>query len=300
MQRDLDLDLLRTFVAVAHHRNFTRAAAGIGRTQSAVSMQIRRLEAIVGVALFERTRTAVTITPAGETLQGYAHRLLRLNDEALARLREPEVNGLVRIGAPDDYATCLLPPVLSAFSKAHPLIQVEVTCEGSQDLRPRLDDGRLDLALVTQAPDAPGGQVIRREPLHWVAAPDFVFDPAAVVPLAVAPQGCACRALALAALDAQDRPWRIAYTTRSLALIQSAVTAGLGVSVLEAFSIPAGLVILDGRDGFPPLPDVLIALYRASGRASRAVDLAADYIMRALGPSPRPAESRSLSVASSR
>lgn len=282
MQRDLDLDLLRTFVAVAHHRNFTRAAAGVGRTQSAVSLRIRRLEEIVGVTLFERSRTAVTLTPAGETLRGYARHLLRLNDEALARLRDPEAHGLVRIGAPDDYATVLLPPVLAAFSKAHPLIQVEVTCETGRDLLPMLDDGRLDLVMATHPLDAFTGAVIRREPLHWVAAPDFVHDPAEALPIVVAPQGCVCRRLALTALDAQERPWRIVTTTRSLALIHSAVTAGLGVSVLERVAIPETLTILDGRDGFPRLPDVVIALHRRPGRSSRAVDLAAEHITRSL------------------
>jgi len=287
MQRDLDLDLLRTFVAVAHHRNFTRAAETVGRTQSAVSMQVKRLEEITGVPVFERTRTTVDLTPAGETLLGYALRLLRLNDEALARLHEPDANGLVRIGAPDDYASCLLPPVLAAFSKAYPLIQVEVTCESSHELPALLREGRIDLALASHAPDSPTGSAIRHEPLHWVAAPDFTCEPDAILPVVAAPQGCVCRAQALQALDAIGRPWRMAYTTRSLALIQSAVAAGLGVAALEAATISETLVVLDGRPGFPHLPGVVIGLHGAPGRHTRAVDLAAEHITRDLGMAQR-------------
>ncbi|KAA5605784.1 LysR family transcriptional regulator [Roseospira marina] len=255
----------------------------MGRTQSAISMQVKRLEEIVGVAMFARTRTTVDLTPAGETLLGYALRLLRLNDEALARLHEPEANGLVRIGAPDDYTSVLLPPVLAAFSKAYPLIQVEVTCESSQDLPPLLNEGRIDLALASHAPDSPVGAAIRHEPLHWVAAPDFTCEPDAILPVVAAPQGCVCRAQALQALDSIGRPWRMAYTTRSLALIQSAVSAGLGVAALEAATIAEPLVVLDGRPGFPPLPGVVIGLHSPPGRRNRAVDLAADHIARGLG-----------------
>ncbi len=278
MRRDLEIDLLRAFTAVAGHNSFTQAAALLGRTQSAISMQIKRLEEIVGLSLFERTRKSVRITPDGETLLVYANRMLQLNDEALCRLREPDADGLVRIGAPDDYATCLLPPVLSGFTRAHPLVRVDVSCDNGVDLLLLLAKGKLDLVVATHPVSDVSGEAIRREPLHWVASPSFYCHESEPIPLVLFPQGCVCRELALRALDNMDRPWRVAYTTRSIALIHGAVASGAGISVMEASTIPAGFDILDGRAGFPKLQDVVISLHRNAGDETPATALAAAHI----------------------
>ncbi|MEO9900718.1 LysR substrate-binding domain-containing protein [Nisaea sp.] len=279
MQRDLEIDLLRSFVAVAAHSNFTRAAQVTGRTQSAVSLQIKRLEDIVGCRVFERSRQSVTTTRTGESLLVYAQRILAVNDEALSYIQTPDAVGLVRIGAPDDYATCLLPSILKKFSREHPLIQIEVHCDNSVELLDAQANGALDLVLATHPHDDVAGQLARREPLHWVAAPDYIDDPTAPLSLVLFPQGCACRDIVLASLKQMDRPWHISYSTRSLALIESAVLSGAGVSVMEASVIPAGLVILDGTNGFPLLPGVVISLHQSPGNSAAHISLASDFIL---------------------
>ena len=281
MQRDLEIDLLRAFVAVAAQESFTRAGATLGRTQSAVSMQIKRLEEIVERPLFERSKKSVAITREGETLLVYARRILRVNDEALSRLSEPEAAGLVRIGAPDDYATCIMPSALSSLSKAHPRLRLEVACDIGIDLLVQLARGELDLVLATHPLIDLSGEVIRKEPLHWVAASSFYCDEAEPLPLVLYPQGCICRTLALEALDRMERPWRIAYATRSIALINDAVASGAGVTVMEAATVPEGARILDGEEGFPALPEVAICLHHRADEPP-ATALAAKHLAQAL------------------
>lgn len=282
MQRDLEIDLLRSFVAVAAYRNFTQAAQIVGRSQSAISLQIKRLEEVVGKRLFERTRQSVTITHTGETLLVYANRILAANDAALSHFRRPEAEGLVRIGAPDDYATYLLPPILSAISRDHPRLRVEMTCDNTCDLLPMLDAGELDIVVATHAPTSVAGQIARYEPLHWVASPDYVDDPGAPLSLVLFPTGCVCRDIALGALKQIDRSWHIACSTRSIGLIERALIEGSGVSVMEASTIPSGLRIVDGQAGFPPLTDVAISVHHASTSEAH-VALAADIMLSKLG-----------------
>ncbi|MCP4319083.1 MAG: LysR family transcriptional regulator [Hyphomicrobiales bacterium] len=279
MQRDLEIDLLRTFVAVASHTNFTRAAAAVGRTQSAVSLQIRRLEQIVGRSVFERTRQSVEITRTGEALLVYANRILKTNDEAISLFRQPDAAGLMRIGTPDDYATCLLPPILAQFSQRYPLIRIEVTCDNGCDLLQMQKKGQLDLVVATHPLNDVSGQAVRREPLHWVAAPGFVDNPDAPLPLVLYQQGCVCRELALRALNKVDRQWHIAYSTRSIALIESAVRNGSGVSVMEQSTIPDHLRIIDGNAGFPALPEVVISVHQNPGNVPPHIALTAEFLL---------------------
>lgn len=282
MKRDLEVDLLRSFVAVAAHRNFTQAGQAIGRTQSAVSLQIKRLEEIAGKRLFERSRQSVSITQSGEALLVYANRILAANDAALSHLQRPEAEGLVRIGTPDDYATFLLPPILAAIAKDHPRLQFEVTCDNGCDLLAMLDRGQLDVVIATHDPNAVAGQIARYEPLHWVAAPDYVDDPDAPLSLVLFPRGCVCRDIALDALKRVERSWRLAYSTRSIGLMEQAVLEGSGVSVMEASIIPAGLRIIDGQAGFPPLSDVVISVHR-SKTSEAHVSLVTEVILGKLG-----------------
>ncbi|MEM9550861.1 MAG: LysR substrate-binding domain-containing protein [Pseudomonadota bacterium] len=285
MKRDLEIDLLRSFVAVAAQLNFTQAATAIGRTQSAVSLQIKRLEDIVGKRLFERNRQSVTTTHAGEALLVYANRILAANDAALSHIQRPEAAGLVRIGAPDDYATFLLPQILSSISKDHPRLQLEVTCDNSSELLPQLDKGALDIVVATHSKTAVAGEIARYEPLHWVAAPDYLDDPVAPLSLVLFPVGCVCRDIALDALRRIDRSWHVAYSTRSIGVMERAILENSGVSVMEASIIPAGLKIIDGRKGFPSLPDVVISVHRSS-IAEAHVSLVADSLLAKLGGTP--------------
>lgn len=261
MSRDLEIDLLRSFMAVATHLNFTKAGQSVSRTQSAVSLQIKRLEEIVGHPLFERTRQSVSITTAGEALKVYAKRILMANDAALSQIRDPEAEGRVRIGAPDDYATLVLPGILSKIGKEHPRLQIEVVCENTPDLLRALQRGDLDIAITVHAPGSVAGQIICYEPLHWVAAPGYTDDPDEDVSLALWPQDCASRVIAMDALKQTDRKWRVAYSTRSTKLIERALLDGSLLGVMEASCIPSSLRIVDGQVGLPPLPEVAIALH---------------------------------------
>lgn len=282
MKRDLEIDLLRSFVAVAAHRNFTHAARVVGRTQSAVSLQIKRLEDIVGKRLFDRSRQSVSITHVGEALLVYANRILAANDAALSHIQRPQAAGLVRVGAPDDYATYLLPPILSAITKNHPRLTFEVTCDNGCDLLQMLEKGDLDVVLATHHPNTAAGQIARYEPLHWVASPTYVDDPNAPLSLVLFPSGCVCRDIALDALKRIDRPWHVAYSTRSIGLMEQAMLESPAVSVMEASIIPPGLKIIDGQAGFPALPDVVISVHQANNRAPQ-VALVSDILLAKLG-----------------
>lgn len=282
MQNDLEIDLLRSFVAVAAHRNFTHAARTIGRTQSAVSLQIKRLEDIVGKRLFDRSRQSVSITHVGEELLVYANRILAANDAALSHIQRPEAEGLVRLGAPDDYATYLLPQVLAGISKDHPRLQFEVTCDNASDLLPMLERGDLDVVVATHPLSAVAGQVARHEPLHWVASPHYVDDPKTPLSLVLFPSGCVCRDIALDVLKQIDRSWQVAYSTRSIGLMEKAMLENSGVSVMEASIIPPSLKIIDGQPGFPALPEVVISVHQSS-TSEPHVSLVADNLLSKLG-----------------
>lgn len=282
MKHDLEIDLLRSLVAVASHRNFTRAAQSVGRTQSAVSLQIKRLEEIVGKRLFERSRQSVSITHVGETLLVYANRILAANDAALSHIQRPEAAGVVRIGAPDDYATFLLPSILSGIAKDHPRLKLEVTCDNACDLLPMLEQGNLDVVVATHPPNAVAGQIARYEPLHWVASPAYIDDPKASLSLVLFPSGCVCRDLALDVLKQIDRPWCVAYSTRSIGLMEKAMLEGASVSVMEASIIPPSLKIIDGQTGFPALPDVAISVHQSEISEPR-ISLVSDILLAKLG-----------------
>lgn len=261
MQSDLEIDLLRSFMAVASHLNFTKAAQSVSRTQSAVSLQIKRLEEIVGKPLFERTRQSVSITPTGEALKVYAKRILTANDTALSQIRHHEVEGRVRIGAPDDYAALVLPRILSIISKEHPRLQIEIVCENTPDLLNALNRSDLDIAIGVHTPDAVFGQIICYEPLHWVAAQGYVDDPTTSLSLALWPQGCASRIIAMEALKQTDRKWRVNLSTRNIELMEKILLDGSTLAIMEASCVPNSLKIVDGQIGLPPLPEVAISLH---------------------------------------
>ncbi len=286
MRRDLEIDLLRSFVSVAEHENFTRAAALVGRTQSAVSLQIKRLEEITGRRLFDRDRRSVTITPSGEALLVHAHSILAINDMALSQLVQPDAVGLVRVGAPDDYATFLLPAILSDFQKSNPRIQFEVVCDNGVDLLKLQRQRELDLVIATHGTAHLSGEIARYEPLHWVAGKACHLNPADPLSRILFPQGCECRKVALEALKIMGPSWTVAYSTRSIALMEKALLAGSGISVMEQAVIPESLTVIDGTNGLPPLEQVAICLHRGPGKQPPHVTLAADFILSRLQKTP--------------
>lgn len=269
---DLDLDALRAFLAIVDTGGFSRAARVLRRSQSAVSAQVRRLEDAVGAPLFDRTGRLPVLTLDGETLIGAARQMVGLNDQVLTRRRGAAVRGMVRLGAMDDYATSILPAVLRRFGEAYPEVGVELQSGLTAELARKLGVG-LDLVLVMHGAGNHRGRILQRDRAVWAAAPGFTVP--ATIPLAVAPRGCLFRDWAMAALDRAGRPWRIAYMTQSIAAASAAVAAGLAVGVFKAGLLPPGLVPLDG---FPPLPDLEIALHRSAGHATAAVTALGDFI----------------------
>lgn len=278
MNTTLETPLLRTLVAVSETGSFTRAAAQMHRTQSAVSMQIKRLEETVGKPLLERGRKQTRLTREGEALVEYARRIFNLHDEALAAVSQPEISGLVKIGTPDDYAAGFLPQVLSDFAETHPNVEVEMRCEVSSKISAAFDKGEVDVALLTAGPWLKGGKVIRREPIVWATSIRHMVHEREPLPLAVFEPGCVFRESALAALDKAKRTYRIAYSSESYAGLVTASLAGLAVTAMARSSLPAGLRELSPDEGFPVLPSVDIALLRSPLGRSPAADRLADHI----------------------
>ncbi|ANP47979.1 LysR family transcriptional regulator [Candidatus Viadribacter manganicus] len=283
---NLDLDLLRAFVAVAESQSFTRAGARLGRTQSTISLQIKRLEESVNAELFSRDPRNVTLTGHGEALLVQARRLLRLNDEIIGEMFEHSLEGEVRFGAPEDFATTHLPGILGDYARAYPHVSLQVTCDLTLRLMDKLSQGELDLALIKREPmGADGGVPVWREELVWVGAGEDVLPAAAPAPLIVAPAPCVYRKRATSALDKANRPWRIAYTSPSLAGQQAALRAGLGVTALPTEMVPADLVKFGPEQGFPALADVEIALMRAGKSLPVAAERLANFILASLNAS---------------
>ena len=280
---NIDADLLRALVTVVDCGSFSRAAQRLRRTQSAVSLQIKRLEEQVGRALLDRGPRHVRLTSEGELILDTARRILALNDALVARVAEPQMSGLVRLGAPEDFATSHLPEVLARFAQEHPGVGLEVICDLTLNLMERFTAGDLDLALVKRQPtDSPLGTRVWREPLVWAGRDHGAADVPGPLPLAVSPRPCVYRRRATDALDATGRSWRVAYTCGSLAGVLAAVRAGLGVTVLPKELVPSDLTMLDGPgSGLPDLAETEIALLEATGLGPAAERLR-DTIVRAL------------------
>ena len=284
MSTHLDPDWLRTFVAIVDAGGFTQAAKQVHRTQSAVSMQVRRLEETLGRTLFQRDGRGVQLAPDGEALLGYARRLLKLHDEAVAALMRPTLSGRVCIGTPDDYVDRFLPDILARFARAFPRVQVEVRCETSTNLRRLLAEDRLDLAVLTAGctPGGEPGEVLRREPVVWATAERYLAHEQEPLPLALFQSGCVFRDWALASLNESGCPYRIAYTSASFSSILAAVKAGLAVTALCRSVLPAGVRPLGVEEGFPALPSTAITLHWGRPESAVAEGLAG-YIREGFG-----------------
>lgn len=256
----LDLDLLRSFVTIVEAGGFTRAAERLLRTQSTISLQLKRLEAQLGQRLFERTPRSLRLTPEGEALLPEARALLALHDAILAKRQEGVIEGTIRLGTPEDFATSHLPDVLARFAQSHPKIALEVTCDLTLNLLERFRAGEFDLILIKREISGEAGGVrVWREPLVWVARDGMTPNDRQALPLVVSPPPCVYRKRATESLERAGRGWRIAYTCGSLAGALAAVKAGLGIAVLPKRMVPHGFRILDHHD-LPDLRDTEIAL----------------------------------------
>ncbi len=276
---NLDLDLLRTFLAFADGGSFTLAADRVGRTQSAVSMQMKRLEELVARPLFERLGRSMRLTPDGEVLVGYARRMLALNEEAVNRFSEPALTGTVYVGTPEEYAQTVLPVLFSRFAEAYPLVHMEIRCDQTPALRQQLARGDLDVAIVSLDHNESDGIVLREEPVVFVTSDRHLAHEQSPVPLALFLNDCKFHRWALDALDDAAKPYRIAYISPSISALAAAVDAGLAVASIARSSVVPGMRILGPADGFPTMPEFRIALVQAEKQRSVASARLADHIV---------------------
>lgn len=277
----MDADLLKAFLAVAETGGFSSAAKRLHLTQSAVSLQIKRLEERVGATLFSRTSRSVALTDAGATLLPYAQRILRLNEEAEEAVATTASAQQVRVGMTDEQALAYLPDILPAYKLSYPDARLEVICEESPRLVERVHDGLLDIAIAIRHPGRTGGTVIGRECLRWVAAQDFRLPEHDPVPLAVNPEGCVYRATMIAALHRAGRPWRIAFTSASATGANIAVRAGLGIAAKAERALPEGCRFLGESDGLPPLGSVIVELHSSAAPINEPTRAFRDLLLEA-------------------
>jgi DNA-binding transcriptional LysR family regulator len=280
---NLDVDQLKTFLAIADVGNFTRAAEEVNKTQSAVSMQMKRLEETLGRPLFARDGRGSRFTSDGERLIEYARRIVALSDEAVSVFAKPELTGTVRFGMPDDYADLFLPEVLGRFSRTHPLVTVDVECFSSGVLRERVKRGELDLSIVTFCSASREGEVVRSAELVWVTSARHNLHLRDVLPLAVSHVGCEWRKIIEAALTGVGRKYRVAYSSPNSWSLNPTVLQGLAIAAMPEICVRPGMRVLTEADGFPKLGLFDIGLIRKPGKASSAIEALAQHVKEGLG-----------------
>ncbi|MGD9742136.1 MAG: LysR family transcriptional regulator [Dongiaceae bacterium] len=274
-----DPDLLRTFVTIVDSGSFTAAARRVRRTQSAVSMQMRRLEADVGARLFERSGRAMKLTPAGEVLVDRARRILRLYEQALNALDSAAVTGEISVGVPDDYAMTFLPEILRRIVGAFPAVHLTILCEPSRRLAARIAEGSLDIALLTEGEGSAGGVVVHHEELVWVTAAHAQVHEQDPVPIAVFHSGDVFRRYAIQQLEETGRRARVIVTSPTFAGIRAAVDAGIAVAPIFRRNVRAGMRMLTVEEGYPHLPSLGIVLQRADREPRELIDRLANHVI---------------------
>lgn len=270
----LDTDQLRSFMAIVDTGSFTRAAERVHKTQSAVSMHIRRLEEQLGRALFVKNGRGVRLSGDGERLVEYAREMLRIEAEAMMQVGQKGLAGQVRLGIPDDYAEVFMPAIMEGFARKHPFVEVSVICEGSLALAERIRGHELDIALVTDCEAIHNVEVVREEPLVWVAHPRFALTPNEPVPLALGAVTCQWRHMAEAALNAANRDFRILLTSNNYSAIEPMIRTRLALSVLPRGAVREGMKVLGKADGLPELPTSSMGVLFAPPPSIEALALA--------------------------
>jgi len=289
MARNLDIALLRSFLAVSDHAGMTAAAAALNMTQSAVSQQIARLEALTG-PLFLRAHRRLRLTPAGERLMMKARHLVALNDALWADLASPALDMPLRLGAPPDLVSAWLTPILKRFAELHPSVEIALTCAASPDLREATAAGKLDLALVEEPPEAAPAGALMADRLVWVGARGGRAHLRRPLPLSLVAETCAFRPAVREALARADIAWKSQYDTGSFETTNATVRADLAVTTWLESTVPADLVVLPADATLPDLPRFAISLYRIKGEQSRAATELERLIRLALRPSWHAAE----------
>jgi DNA-binding transcriptional LysR family regulator len=278
----IDVDHLRTFIAIAESGSFTKAADLVHKTQSAVSMQMKRLEERVGRPIFARDGRFSKLTEDGERLLDYARRIIKLNFEVLATFADPELSGRVRLGLPDDYADRYLPEIMARFSRAYPSVELTVLCEPSSNLIGHVEADELDIAIITATETQKATETFRQERLLWVTSSRHSTHTEAPLPLALGHAYCCWRRSAMECLDRVGKPYRVLYSSGNAGAISAAVLAGLAISVLPESGLRPGMRVLSPADGFPPLPSCRIGLIRNPHSNSTLADALAEHIISSL------------------
>ncbi|MZR31535.1 LysR substrate-binding domain-containing protein [Sneathiella litorea] len=278
MKPPIDLRLLQAFIILVETGSVSETARRIGRTQPAVTLQIKRLEEAVNVTLFNNVGRKLVLTNNGELLLGYARTIMSLQNEVMVRIAAPKLSGRVVLGVPDLYAAYIMPEILSRFFMAFPDVEIEIRTQLSSPLIASLEKGEIDLALVTGMRAFRDGQVVAQEPLVWVTGANRSMHDKNPVPLALLPTGNVFRDIALAGLETTGRKWKVSLVSTSIAGLQAAVLSGFAVSAIAKSSIIDGMRILGEGESFPKLPSVDLVLYRAGKSKNAAVDAMGDMI----------------------
>jgi DNA-binding transcriptional LysR family regulator len=257
----LDLELLRTFIAVVDHHSFAEAGAQLARTQSSVTQHMQRLEQLVGVSLFEKRGRQKQLTEAGLQLLRNARQMLLLNDEALHGLRESTLSGVLRIGSPHDIADTILPPILSHIARSAPRLRLEIDVGRSPFLMEDLHRGKIDMVISTRQDASLEGFALRTSPVWWICSAQYIHNPGEPLPLILVDEPSIYRRYALEALERANIPWRQAYLASNLIGIKAATRAGLGVTARSMEMLGPDMRVLGETDGLPRLPDVTYHLW---------------------------------------
>ena len=290
MPRLLDIDQLHTFVKIVDAASFTAAAQQVHKTQSAVSMQMRRLEERLGRQIFVKDGRRMRLTEDGERLLSYARRMVRLNDETVAAFESGDLEGRVRFGTPDDYAERFLPEIIARFSAAHPRVDVSVLCAPTDTLFELLDKNELDLAMLTYVPGwrTVNPRIIRKEPLLWVGSKDHAVHERDPLPLALGQPSCDWRRQAVEALARVGREHRILFSSWNASAVIAAVQAGLALTVLPEAALRPELRVYGEADGFPTLHEANISTVRARGADNALIEHLEEFVAASLKTTPSP------------
>lgn len=283
MPRNLDLTALRSFVTVAETGGVTRAAGQLNLTQSAVSMQLKRLEDALGQPLLDRTGRGICLTAQGEQLLGYGRRMLALNDEVWARMRDEGFEGEILLGVPHDIVYPHIPHVMQRFSSEFPRVRIQLVSSYTLALKKQFDQGKLDIILTTESYRGENGESLSNLHLTWVGAPGGVAWRARPLRLAFE-DNCIFRAFVQKALDEADIPWEMAVTSDSTRTIDASVSADLAVHAnLDGNSVPY-MEVIDHGGALPELPDFNVNMYLAQQPSHPLAPTLAGYIRNAYAP----------------
>jgi DNA-binding transcriptional LysR family regulator len=275
MSRNIDVGLLRAFVAVVETGSVTRAAHLLNLTQAAVSQQLKRLEDLFGVELFDRTNRSLRTTPAAERLLSHAQAMMTMNDAIWGLMSQPHYVGEIRVGVPHDVVEPNIPPVLKRFDRAWPRVQVVLTSGITADILAALDRGELDVALATQSNVPDGAELLLRDPLVWVGAREGQAHLRQPLPVSFGSPNCAFRASAIAALAKANRDWRPMCDASSLDAVMATLYADTAVAPMLLSAVPDDLNALEAVDGLPALPPFCINMHlRRLGRSDIAEEFA--------------------------